>query len=425
MANRKLLENIELRSEEVQDILSRPPHWMVRSGSTVLILIILLVFVLSYFIKYPEVIEVSGLVPTHSTHVHVLSPEVSGRVTKLTVRENQVIGKGATLAELEMPFTFEDLEKLKTFLKRTELLLEETQPSNFEITEDFNFLGKNIDYVELRKSMKEYTALFNEANSNRLLTLKEAQSGFLQLKEALLRKRKLNESQIGLSQKRLNAYADSGKQNDFLKEQARYDELISQESEIDIDLIKANIQISDSKLEVVAFELEKAKQINLFHSKIKELIRLLRIFIFDVENDHLLRSPVEGRVEFLGRLRIGQFVKEEDSLFAILRLDDKREVELRFPYLRSERMKLGQTIKLTIHGLLNNGNKVMTGEIVRLEPFPDDGYCNLGVRITGGSFSSLILGINSNPDLIVDAEIQTEDIRLMKKFFESARQIFK
>lgn len=49
-----------LRSEEVQEILGRPPRWIVRWGIAVICAIVAGLFVGGYFIKYPEVI--AGLI---------------------------------------------------------------------------------------------------------------------------------------------------------------------------------------------------------------------------------------------------------------------------------------------------------------------------------------------------------------------------
>lgn len=46
----------ELRSEEVQDIMTRMPSWIIRHGTTVLFLVIALLFTGAYFIHFPEII---------------------------------------------------------------------------------------------------------------------------------------------------------------------------------------------------------------------------------------------------------------------------------------------------------------------------------------------------------------------------------
>ena len=38
-------DKIELRSEEVQEILGRPPHWMISYGITVIFIVILAIFI--------------------------------------------------------------------------------------------------------------------------------------------------------------------------------------------------------------------------------------------------------------------------------------------------------------------------------------------------------------------------------------------
>lgn len=51
--------NQKLRSEAVQDILTKVPHWMIMWGNTIMLLLVVLVFVLASIIEYPDVIEVN------------------------------------------------------------------------------------------------------------------------------------------------------------------------------------------------------------------------------------------------------------------------------------------------------------------------------------------------------------------------------
>ncbi len=50
-------DKIELRSAPVQEILSKPPKWIIRYGISIIFFVIAVVFVGSYFIKYPEIIK--------------------------------------------------------------------------------------------------------------------------------------------------------------------------------------------------------------------------------------------------------------------------------------------------------------------------------------------------------------------------------
>lgn len=57
-------KEIELRSEEVQEVMNRVPAWILRSGITVLFVIVVALVAGSYWFKYPDVIAAEVTVST-------------------------------------------------------------------------------------------------------------------------------------------------------------------------------------------------------------------------------------------------------------------------------------------------------------------------------------------------------------------------
>ena len=57
-------DNLNLRSEEVQEILGRPPRWLVRVGISIIFIVVIGLFVGSYFLKYPDILSASITVTT-------------------------------------------------------------------------------------------------------------------------------------------------------------------------------------------------------------------------------------------------------------------------------------------------------------------------------------------------------------------------
>lgn len=57
-------DNIEIRSEEVQEILTKVPNWMIRYGNTLILILIFMLLFISWFIKYPDVISSEVMVTT-------------------------------------------------------------------------------------------------------------------------------------------------------------------------------------------------------------------------------------------------------------------------------------------------------------------------------------------------------------------------
>src|SRR5690554_7400058 len=72
-------KEINIRSEEVQEVLSHVPNWMIRWGITLIFGLILMVLVLSWFIKYPEVIDGSINITTETAPIKLTS-QINGRI---------------------------------------------------------------------------------------------------------------------------------------------------------------------------------------------------------------------------------------------------------------------------------------------------------------------------------------------------------
>jgi len=131
-------KDIELRSEEVQEILGRPPQWLVRWGITVVFTVIAGLFIGSYFFQYPEIVTAPIVVTTENLPANVVA-KTNGRVDSLFVNEKQVVQKGQLLAVIENPANLTDMLWL---MQRLDSLLptmneavfpELSWPSNLEL----------------------------------------------------------------------------------------------------------------------------------------------------------------------------------------------------------------------------------------------------------------------------------------------------
>ena len=57
MENLNIAEQIELHSEEVEEIMSRTPSWVIRRGTSVVTAILFLLFIGCYYFKYPNYVS--------------------------------------------------------------------------------------------------------------------------------------------------------------------------------------------------------------------------------------------------------------------------------------------------------------------------------------------------------------------------------
>src|SRR5690606_40843515 len=83
-------KEIELRSEEVQDILTRVPHWMIRWGNVLILILVGLIFAFAWIIKYPDIVQ-TEIVITTQIPPEKLVAKTSGRIEKILVEDRQKV----------------------------------------------------------------------------------------------------------------------------------------------------------------------------------------------------------------------------------------------------------------------------------------------------------------------------------------------
>lgn len=94
------IQNLNVRSAEVQEIIGRLPHWLVRRGIVGLFGILALILLTAAIIKYPEIIKA----PLRLTAINApktLQSKVSGKLVKLLVKNNTYVKRGQILGWLE------------------------------------------------------------------------------------------------------------------------------------------------------------------------------------------------------------------------------------------------------------------------------------------------------------------------------------
>ena len=104
---------LELRSDEVNDILSNRPAFIIRFGLSIIALIGMLSIIISWYIKYPEVIKGNAIITTEIEPLKVISKS-SGRLQKILVKPEQWINQGDYIVEIENTTRLENIPVLQT-----------------------------------------------------------------------------------------------------------------------------------------------------------------------------------------------------------------------------------------------------------------------------------------------------------------------
>ncbi len=107
--------NIELRSEEIEEILGEAPNRIIRWGITIMFSVILILIIGSYFYKSPEIKTSEITITTENPPVSILARS-NGKISELFVTDTQVVIENQHLAVIENPANYNDIQSLKILL---------------------------------------------------------------------------------------------------------------------------------------------------------------------------------------------------------------------------------------------------------------------------------------------------------------------
>src|SRR5215217_5143989 len=105
-------------SSSVNEIISAAPSYMVRKGTSIILLILVLIIAGMWFINYPDTLQ--GAVTLTTTPLPIkLKSGGGGRLLQLFVKEGETIAKDQPIAELENNTGYHRVQQLTQFADHT------------------------------------------------------------------------------------------------------------------------------------------------------------------------------------------------------------------------------------------------------------------------------------------------------------------
>ena len=420
----------ELRSEEVQDILTKVPHWMIRWGTVLIFAIIFMLFFISWFIKYPDVVNTQIIITTNIPPEKVVSKS-SGRIEAILVKDKSIVSKNSTLAIIENTASYKDVFLLKKIVDQYNIndpkkafpfaLLKNTQLG--EIESAFAVFQKDYQAEQLNQKLQPFE-VETKAQISEKVQIKERldilqQQKVINESELQLQKNEIARFETLFNKGIISAQEMEAKKLSYLQAQKSYRGLLSSISQLKSSLIdnsklSQNSQISGTKEEVT-----------LGRNMAQSFYQLKKV-IKDWELAYTLKSSVSGVVTFLQVWTENQTINVGDNVFSIIPNAKNGFVgKVKAPALNSGKIKVGQTVNIRLANFPDREFGVLKGKIKNISLVPDkDGNLLLDVELPNGLMTSYKKKILFQQEMKGSAEIVTEDLRLIERILYQFKSIF-
>jgi len=424
-----LEKEIELRSEEVQEILTRVPHWMIRWGSVVVLLILLLLFFVSWLVKYPDVIT-TQIVITTNTPPEKLVAKVSGKIETILVEDKATVYKNTPLAVIENSANYKDVFSLSLALSKGEGTLNNFPFEDFknaqlgDVESAFAIFHKEYIADQLNSKLQPYQVegtaqSYESIQLKERLSLLESQRSSNQA-ELVLQKSDLDRYD-GLFKKGIIATQELEKHKlTYLQVERNYKSLLSTISQLKSAINELNRNSKTTRIN------ESKENVNLERNVIQSFYGLKKA-IRDWELNYVLRSSIEGKVSFLQLWAPNQTVNAGDNVFAVIPTNESGYIgKVKAPAQNSGKIKVSQTVNIRLANYPDREFGIIKGAIKAISLTPDkDGNLLIDISLPNGLETSYKKQISFQQEMSGTADIVTEDLRLLERLLYQFRDVFK
>jgi multidrug resistance efflux pump len=428
--------NIELRSEEVQEILGHIPSWIVRWGITTFLIILLMLFIGSGFFAYPDVVSGDIEILSENPPVEIKS-NVSGYIDSLLIANNQQVDQEQVVAIIKNPANYLDVLKALEYLKKVQKHLTFHSLKLLPITtQEFALGSMQNQWSTFISSLYNYEQFilehYYDKKTKNLFQKIEQQENYIesQYKQIKLEKNSLNLAKSQYSKDSLLFSKAVIAESEFDRSKQT---LISKQQSFENSnaiLMQAKLQLTSYYDQLTDYSSQEKNKKDQLLVSIRENIQILIASIEGWQEKYLIKSTKNGKVSFTGIWSDKQPVQTGETVCTILP-DNPGNIIGRIK-LRTQgagKVEVGQrvNIKLLDYPYMEFGYLQGTVKDIAQIPVQDNAYAYywVYVDINKPIITTYNKEITFRQKMPGTAEIITKDLSVLDRFLQPIMHAFK
>lgn len=422
--------DLNIRSEEMQEIMQRIPSWVVRRGITVIFGLLLSGLFLTWLVKYPDIISGTSRLTTSVPPIKIIS-QTGGKITHLFVQDGQNVKAGQLLAEIENPLSINGINYIEGYLSNLNQAIE-SHDSKLPLPDTTGLALGDLQVVvnEIRRDITAY-------NLERTYNIDDAQIS--EIRQNISRQNellKITLNMLDISKKELeNAsvkfesdaqlYKNGvisrqdyfQKQSEFNNKKIQYEQLKQTKLQYEVTINNLNLQLSQG-----IYTKDAKFQGNL--ESIKSNVKIIINYIHGWQQKYRLLAVSDGKLSYLNNYQINQFVKPGEEVFAVFQPNDSIIALAEIPIAGFGKVKTGQNVHLLLENYPDYDYGMLEGKVKKIALLPNSNFYRVEISIPKGMKSTQNKDLKFTPEMVALAEIITDDKTVMARIFKSILKVF-
>jgi multidrug efflux pump subunit AcrA (membrane-fusion protein) len=423
-------KEIILRTEEVNEILTSTPKWILRWGISVIFILIITSIALSYFIRYPDILTADITLTTLNPPVTLVSKN-NGKLTYLLVKNNEAVKVNQTIAVIENTANYKDvlylfengnniISQLKLSDTIPQLIIKDSLKVG-ELTPNYLLVLKSIKDLNLYKIVNPYnrqiTLLKKDLISYNDLLAKYKQQEAINKQQLTLAETDYNRDKTLFDSKVISAREFDTKKKEYLS-------ALNSNEQIKITVSNAYIQINSIEKSILQLQIqdyqEQSKLKNEFQQNLKSLISEITKW----KQLYLIESPINGKISFFNIWSINQNIKISDELFSVIPIQKQQFVgKCILPILNTGKLSIGQNVNIKLDNYPYNENGMLQGIVTNISEVPNKDTYAIDVDLKNGLLTSYNKLLSYKEQMRGKADIITKNLSVMDRIFFNFKKL--
>jgi len=425
--------NIELRQEEIQEILGIIPPWVIRWGSLTLALVFIGLIMGTIWFKYPDRIA-SQLVLTSSNPPVVMNARQNGRIELLKIKDSSSVHKGQLLAVLESSARIADILEVDSMMVHFRDRLANPDsigslvfpPREYQLGE---WQGSLAAFIKARKDISDFK--MQGSNEARIRSLKKQKQDYTLLYDRQYRQRLIKAEEMEIQEKqyqRLVALRDS---NAISNKEFETGASVYLAAKYGLEsarstLSQTQIQIDQLEHEIISIEKDYLEVRDQKTNLLTQAFDQLAGTVSNWKLNYAFISPIEGTVTFTRIWSQNQYVKQGDLVLTIISGETGPVLgKVLLPLRGAGKVKEGQKVIVRIDKYPYMEYGSLQGRVESISMVSDQDFYSVEVSFPEGLKTTYERELVFNQGMTGQAEIITEQLSLLVRIVNPLKSILK
>jgi multidrug efflux pump subunit AcrA (membrane-fusion protein) len=427
--------NVEMRSEELDEILSAMPGGLLRWGTSAVFLTVAVLIAVSWWVAYPDVVTGRITLTTTAPPVRLVA-RAGGEVARVFVHDGQAVKAGDPLVLMKSPAELPDVQALSAALDRMDAALDGGGAvPGLDFGRPLSLGSLQAPYSALQQAYNDYAMSRDQTFFTRRLEAARTQVAELgAMRDRLVAQQSLVAEQLALSARardRTRELVQRGLAAPMDLDKAEEDHLQKQYAVETGRSALANNEIQLASQRAALLDLEQGRSTEGQRGVValRNAEHSLRAAIAAWEQDNLLRAPISGTVSYFRELRENQYLAPAEPTLAVVAPGAGLVGRVTLTGMGAGKVRPGQRVIIRLESFPYREYGTVQGRVERVSQLgyqadsrnPDLTTYQVDVSLPGGLVTTYGRRLALTQEMRGDVDVVTDDLRLLQRILNKIR----